>query len=336
MPTNKPYLSVVCPCYNESEVVEELHRRVTAVCRELKESYEIVLINDGSQDDTWDILQRLVSEDHQVVAVNLSRNHGHQLALTAGLHVCQGERVLILDADLQDPPELLPDMLKVMDSGVEVVYGQRRSRDGESWAKRASSSLYYRILTAMSDQPIPLDSGDFRLISRRVLDALESMPEQHRYLRGMISWIGLRQQPIFYDRDARFAGETKYPLTKMVRLAFDGLTAFSTKPLRFATYGGISSILASLLFLTYAIVSWLFFSGSPRGWASMMALVSALGGAQLLALGVIGEYLGRAYEQSKGRPLFLIDEILRNESASQSPGVDFEHSHYRMSDYRAA
>ncbi|QEG37681.1 glycosyltransferase family 2 protein [Bythopirellula goksoeyrii] len=307
------YLSVVAPCYNEESVIEELYKRVTSLCQKHGYSYEIVLVNDGSLDSTWEIHQQLCANDPEhMVAVNLSRNFGHQLALSAGLSVCRGERILIIDADLQDPPELLPDMLRKMDEGAEVVYGVRRTRYGDSFLKRTACTVFYRCLLLLSDYPIPLDSGDFRLINRRVLDALNSMPERHRFLRGMISWIGYNQVPIHYDRDSRFAGETKYPLRRLIALAIDGITTFSVKPLRLSFISGLGALLFSLLLFIYAIISWYFFPDAPRGWASLMVVVSMLGGMQLFVLGILGEYLGRVYEQSKSRPLFLIESIKRD------------------------
>ncbi|MEX2114359.1 MAG: glycosyltransferase family 2 protein [Pirellulales bacterium] len=318
-----PYLSVVAPCYNEQEVLPELYDRVSKVCRKLNKSYEIVLVNDGSKDTTWSMLRDLAARDSHVVAVNLARNHGHQLALSAGLSICLGQRVLVLDADLQDPPELLPEMLAVMDQGVDVVYGQRRTRYGDSLPKRIACAVFYRTLRQLSDHPIPLDSGDFRLISRRALDILVSMPERHRFLRGMVSWIGFRQEPFLYDRDPRFAGETKYPLRKLIELAVNGVTAFSTKPLRLAIHFGLLSIMFALLLFVYSIVSWFIFPDAPKGWASLMGAVSILGGIQLLVLGVLGEYLGRLYEQAKGRPLFIVDRIYRSQTdGSPAPEMD--------------
>lgn len=310
----KPYVSVVAPCYNEQEVLPEFYRRVSATCAKLNQSYEIVLVDDGSKDKTWAILRELAEGDSHVVAVNLARNHGHQLALSAGLSICSGDRIFILDADLQDPPELLPEMIAVMDQGVDVVYGQRRTRYGDALPKRIACSIFYRAMQQLSDHPIPLDAGDFRLISRRTLDVLISMPERHRFLRGMISWIGFRQEPFLYDRDSRFAGVTKYPLRKLIDLAVNGVTAFSTKPLRLAVHFGLLSIIFAVLLFIYSIVGWLFYPSAPQGWASLMGAVSILGGIQLLVLGVIGEYLGRTYEQSKGRPLFIVDRVYRSQT----------------------
>jgi glycosyltransferase involved in cell wall biosynthesis len=243
------------------------------------------------------------------VAVRLMRNHGHQLALTAGLSVCRGERILIIDADLQDPPELLVDMMRMMDEGADVVYGQRRQRDGESLFKRATAAAFYRLIGRLTDVQIPPDAGDFRLVTRRVLDLLLAMPERHRFIRGMVAWIGGRQVPLVYDRHARVAGESKYPLAKMVRFAADAITSFSVVPLMLSmTIGWIMAGLGFCFFL-YSIVGWLNGHTMP-GWTSLMAAVGLLGGMQFLMLGVIGAYLGRLYDQSKGRPLFMIRDIV--------------------------
>ena len=249
------------------------------------------------------------------MAVNLSRNHGHQLALSAGLHFARGERILIMDADLQDPPELLPEMLRRMDEGVSVVYAQRRSRPGDAPLKRLFCAVFYRMLDRLADSRIPLDTGDFRLISRRVCDLILAMPERHRFIRGMVSWVGYRQEAILYDRDARFAGETKYPLRKLVALAVDGIISSSLKPLAFATVIGSIAASIGLLLLIYALYSWLFVGRTPQGWASLLVTVVLMGGLQLMVLGVMGEYLGRIHEQTRGRPMFIVDAVVRNGDA---------------------
>ena len=229
----KKNLSVVVPCYNEEDGIRELHQRVTAACQAcVGNAYELVLVNDGSSDASWKLMCELSELDKNVVAVNLSRNHGHQLALSAGLQMCRGERVFIIDADLQDPPELLPKMMERMDDGCDVVFGQRIKSEGETAFKKASAFAFYRLLNRMVDIDIPRDTGDFRLMSRRALDILNSMPEHHRFIRGMVSWIGMRQEALPYERAARFAGETKYPLSKMIRFAIDAITGFSVRPLR--------------------------------------------------------------------------------------------------------
>ena len=257
-------------------------------------------------------MELLAHSDDAVVAVDLSRNHGHQLALSAGLQFCTGERVLIMDADLQDPPELLPQMLALMDGGADVVYAQRRSRPGDEPMKRLACAIFYRLLGRLSDTPIPLDTGDFRLISRRVLELILQMPERHRFIRGMVSWVGFRQVPFLYDRDARFAGETKYPFTRLLKLALDGIAASSTRPLALASYAGLLFAGASLVLIVYALYSWLFVGKTPQGWASLMIAVTLLGSVQLFVLGILGQYLGRMHEQLRGRPLFIVKNVVRS------------------------
>jgi len=277
----------------------------------------IIFVNDGSTDATWSTIESICQKDSRVVGVNLSRNHGHQVALTAGLTVAQGTRIFILDADLQDPPELLPEMMKVMDEGCDVVYGVRKHRSGETWFKLKTAMIFYRLLRQISDIEIPVDTGDFRLMSRRALDIFLSMPERHRFVRGMVSWIGLRQRPLAYERQARFAGHSKYPFAKMIRFAFDAITGFSVKPLKIAIYlGGITSGIA---LLTVAYVFWSWITGhAVAGWSSLMVVVLLLGSANLFVLGIIGEYLGQIFLESKRRPLFIIDQICRGSKDTES------------------
>jgi len=309
----RPALSVVAPCYNEEGVLPEFVRRTAAVLDGLGQgkgiSTEIVLVDDGSRDGTWAVITEAAARDPRVVGVRLMRNHGHQLALTAGLSVCRGERILIIDADLQDPPELLPDMIALMDQGAGVVYGRRRKRAGESLFKRASAAAFYRLIGRMTDVEIPSDAGDFRLLTRRVLDLLLAMPERHRFIRGMVAWIGGKQVPLLYDRQARAAGESKYPLSKMIRFAVDAITAFSVVPLMASMTIGWIMALVGLAFFAYSIVGW-FLGANLPGWTSLMAALGLLGGMQFLMLGIIGAYLGRLYDQSKGRPLFMIRDIV--------------------------
>jgi dolichol-phosphate mannosyltransferase len=302
-------LSAVAPCYNEAAVLVEFHRRMSAACGTVTDDYEIVLVNDGSSDGSWPLLLSLAAEDPHVVAINLSRNHGHQLALTAGLAYCRGERILIIDADLQDPPELLSEMMALCDRGADIVYGKRRSRAGESIFKRLTAFLFYRLLNLFTDQHIPEDTGDFRLITRRVLDVLNSMPENHRFIRGMISWVGFRQVPFLYDRSPRFAGETKYKLRKMLRFALDAVTSFSVRPLRLAFYAGGAFCVLSILLLAYSIAAY-FVDKTIRGWTSLMAVMLFFLAAQFLVLGLIGEYVGRLYMETKHRPLFIVADIV--------------------------
>lgn len=305
-----PQLSIVVPCYNEEACLPVLHSRLTDSARAaVGEDYEIILVNDGSRDASWGVMQGLAEEDPHLLAVNLSRNHGHQLALTAGLDLSTGDTILIIDADLQDPPELLPEMMKAMrEQGAEVVYGVRRSRRGETRFKRATAHGFYRLLSSATDVEIPIDAGDFRLVSRRALDAFLSMPEQARFIRGMVAWIGFRQVPILYDREERFAGETKYPLRKMLRFALDALTGFSSAPLKLASHAGLALSLGSLLIVLYIFVSWL--TGETiQGWTSLMLVVVVLGAVQMFVLALMGEYIGRLYNEAKGRPLYIVEAI---------------------------
>ena len=303
-------LSIVIPCFNEEACLVELHRRVSAAAREaVGEDYEIVLVNDGSRDRTWPIMQSLSAGDPNLVAINLSRNHGHQLALTAGLDLCRGRQVLIIDADLQDPPELLGPMLETMrESQAEVVYGVRRSRQGETKFKRATAHGFYRLLSRATDVDIPLDAGDFRLISRRALDVLLAMPEQARFIRGMVAWIGFRQVPFLYDREERFAGETKYPLSKMLRFAFDALTGFSSAPLKLASHAGLALSISSVAIILYILVAWLA-GRNIQGWTSLMLVIVVLGAVQMFVLALMGEYIGRLYNQAKRRPLYIVEDV---------------------------
>ena len=319
-------LSIVVPCYNEFDGVDELHRQSAEACRELARlpgapasqdglwRCEFIYVNDGSSDATLERLHAIADADGRVVVVDLSRNYGHQLALSAGLSVASGRRVAVLDADLQDPPSLLLAMWRLMDERrLDVVYGRRRAREGETAFKRLSAATFYRFIGALSEVEIPRDTGDFRLMSRRAVDQLLDMPERHRFIRGMVSWVGFPQAPFDYDRPARHAGVTKYPLRKMIRFATDAVTSFSTKPLRLATYAGLlfAGIFAPLL-LVWALLSWLVFGAEP-GWPSLLCATALLGGIQLFVLGILGEYVGRTYEQVKGRPLFIISNVYRGD-----------------------
>ena len=303
-------LSIVVPCFNEEACLPELHQRLGAAARSAAGGdYELVLVNDGSRDASWAVMQRLAAEDPRLVAVNLSRNHGHQLALTAGLDLCRGDTILIIDADLQDPPELLGGMIEAMrEAQADVVYGVRKSRAGETAFKRATAHGFYRLLSRATEVDIPLDAGDFRLMSRRALDALLAMPEQARFIRGMVAWIGFRQVPFAYDRQERFAGETKYPLKKMLRFAFDALTGFSSAPLKLASHAGLWLSLGSILLILYIAYAWLT-GQNMQGWTSLMLVVVVLGAVQMFVLALQGEYIGRLYNEAKRRPLYIVQEI---------------------------
>jgi glycosyltransferase involved in cell wall biosynthesis len=314
-------VSAVVPCLNEAEALPELYRRLSAALRGVVgDRHEIVLVNDGSSDSTWLRIRELAEDDPHVVGVDLSRNYGHQLALSAGLSVCRGARVLILDADLQDPPELLSEMMARMDAGADVVYGRRTARRGESWFKRRSAEAFYRVLSRLTDVPIPKDTGDFRLMSRRVVDTVNAMPEQHRFLRGMVSWIGFQQVPLEYERAERHAGKTKFRVARMLRFAVDAITSFSIAPLRVSTYLGLFLGFVAIVLLVGTLLAW-FVADVVPGWTSLMVVVLLLGAAQLVMFGLMGEYLGRLYMQSKSRPLYLIREVAaRDDAAGRKDG----------------
>lgn len=302
-------LTIVAPCYREEAGLAELHRRVVAAAEvAVGGDFEFILVNDGSPDGTWAGICALAETDARVVAVNLSRNHGHQLALSAGLSLARGERIFMLDADLQDPPELLGVMMRALDDGADVAYGQRTRRHGESFFKRATAALFYRLLGRLTDVRIPQDSGDFRLVSRRVLEVLNGMPESHRFVRGMFSWIGYRQVAIPYERPPRTSGTSSYPLRKMLRLALDAITGFSTRPLRLASLLGLAFGCLGVIGVGFTLVAWAM-GQTIAGWASVVVILLTLGGIQLAVLGILGEYLGRLYGEVKRRPLYIIEEV---------------------------
>lgn len=305
----RPALSVIVPCYNEETVLPLFMGRMIAACEQAAGGpFEILLVNDGSRDGTWGVIEAMSAVAPVVVGVNLARNHGHQLAVTAGLSLARGERVLIIDADLQDPPELLAPMMALCDQGSDVVYGRRRTRDAESRFKLTTANLFYRMLGALSDVEIPRDVGDFRLMTRKMVERLNAMPEQDRFLRGMVAWLGGRQTELPYDRDARAAGATGYTLTKMIKLAVSALTSFSTAPLKAAVVLAFAGVLLGLGIVAYALVG--FFTGHVNtGWTSLALMVTTFGIAQLVCLAIIGSYVGRTYMQVKGRPLFMIDQV---------------------------
>ncbi|MEO6225242.1 MAG: glycosyltransferase family 2 protein [Sphingomicrobium sp.] len=314
-------LSIVVPCYNEEGCIAELYQRLTVAARSaVGDDYELVLVNDGSRDQTWPMMRGMASADSHVLGINLSRNHGHQLALTAGLDLSCGETILIIDADLQDPPELLAPMMEAMSSqSADVVFGVRRSRQGETAFKRATAHGFYRLLSRATEVDIPLDAGDFRLMSRRALDALLAMPEQARFIRGMVAWIGFRQVPFAYDRHERFAGETKYPLKKMVSFALDALTGFSSAPLKLASHAGLWLAAGSVLLIIYIAYAWLA-GRSIQGWTSLMLIVVVLGAVQMFVLALMGEYIGRLYNEAKRRPLYIVQEVAGTERGAARLG----------------
>ncbi|MFZ5353372.1 MAG: glycosyltransferase family 2 protein [Bacillota bacterium] len=308
-------ISIVVPMYFEEEVAEVCYDRLSKVLKGIGYSYEIVFVNDGSTDRTLEILEGISVKDKNVKVVSFSRNFGHQIAVTAGIDKAAGDAVILIDADLQDPPELIPQMLELWEQGYHVVYGKRKKRKGESFFKLATAKYFYRILNKLSDVAIPLDTGDFRLMDRKVVNALKSMPEKNRFIRGMVSWVGFKQTPLEYERDERYAGVTKYPLKKMLKFAFDGIVSFSTKPLKVSQLLGFIAVIFALMVLVYSVAYRLLGGRNlVSGWASIMTTITFLGGVQLISIGILGEYIGRMYDQSKNRPLYIIEkEININE-----------------------
>jgi polyisoprenyl-phosphate glycosyltransferase len=305
-------LSIVVPCFNEEMGLQELVRRCCASAAEaIGERYELILVDDGSTDGTWAAITSQIDRHKNIVAIKLSRNFGHQIALTAGLSAVRGSTVFVIDADLQDPPELLNDMLQTMkDSGADVVYGQRRSRAGDGWFKTSTASLFYRLLERSTDILIPIDAGDFRLMSRRISDIVAQMPERDRFIRGMVASVGFKQVPFAYDRQERYAGSTKYPLSKMIRFAMDAFLGFSMTLLRFSSIAAFGLLLALVGVAGYSIYAWAYLEVLP-GWTSIMITIIMVSLFQLIALSVIGEYVGRIYLSTKNRPLFIVDAVER-------------------------
>ena len=304
-------ISVVAPVFNEHSTLPELHRRLTEVLEPLA-PYEIVLVDDGSSDGSWDTLLELAARDPHLRLLRLSRNFGHQAALSAGLDAARGEAIVLMDADLQDPPELIPQLVGKWREGFDVVYAIRGEREGEARLRLASISLFYRVLYRITSTEIPQNVGDFRLLSRRAADAITAMPERARFLRGMTSWIGFRQTGVSYTREARFAGESKYPPRKLLRLALDGITSFSTAPIKLVTALGFALVVFCAAVLAWTLYVRFFTSHHPQGWTSVIAVVLLLGGVQLLSLGVIGQYVARIFDETKQRPLYLVDEVVEN------------------------
>ncbi len=307
--TKTQLLSMVIPCYNEEDVIGETMRRLKGFCDELQNlNVELIFVDDGSHDRTRNQLKDFAVQDHRVKIIGFARNFGHQIAVTAGIDAARGDAVVLIDADLQDPPEVVHRMIDKWREGYDVVYGTRTERPGESIFKRATARSFYRLLNRLSDVPIPLDTGDFRLMSRNVVDTLRSMPERDRFVRGMVSWVGFRQIALPYKRAERFAGESKYPLRKMLRFATDGILSFSTKPLQLSVGMGMICALVSLLGILYALYLRLFTYTWVEGWTALMIAVLFIGGVQLISVGILGEYVGRIYNEIKSRPLYVVQE----------------------------
>jgi dolichol-phosphate mannosyltransferase len=309
MPSSQdPIISIVAPCYNEAATLPEFYRRVSETMQVLEETWELVLVDDGSQDDTAAILRSLASQDPHIRPVIFARNFGHQLAVTAGLDYSRGRAVVIIDSDLQDPPEVIPELISQWRDGYEVVYAVRTEREGETWFKLFTASLFYRLIYRITDVNIPLDTGDFRLLDRKVVDVINKMRERHRFLRGMSVWVGFSQTGVPYKRAARFAGETKYPLKKMVKFAGDAITGFSYLPLQMATYLGFIAAGVSILAIPVVVAARMAGSQAFFGQATTLIAVLFLGGVQLISLGILGEYIGRIYDEARGRPLYIVRE----------------------------
>lgn len=300
--------SVIVPMFNEEAVIEYTYQRLKAVMDTTGQCYELIFINDGSKDRTVELMKQMVDKDDKVRLIDFSRNFGHQIAITAGMDYAQGEAIVVIDADLQDPPEVILDMIDKWKEGYEVVYGRRLKRKGETLFKKLTALAFYRVLRSMTNVDIPLDTGDFRLIDRKVCDVLRGLKEKNRFVRGLISWIGFKQTSVEYVREERFAGETKYPLKKMIGFALDGITSFSYKPLKIASYLGFFLSIGSFVYLLIIIGQRLFTNTTVEGWTTIVALNLLFNGIILILLGVIGEYIGRIYDESKDRPLYIVRE----------------------------
>lgn len=299
-------VSVVVPLYNEQEVILESYRRLKEVMDGTGESYELIFVNDGSRDQTWSMACSLAEKDPVLRLLGFSRNFGHQTAITAGMDAARGGAVVVIDADLQDPPEIIPQMIAKWREGYQVVYGLRTKREGETFFKKATAKVFYRSLNALTDVDLPVDAGDFRLIDRAVCDTLKSMPERNRYVRGLVSWVGFKQTAVEYVRAERFAGSTKYPLRKMLGLAGDALTSFSYKPLKLSILIGSIVSAASFIYMLVIICQKLFTDILVSGWATLACLTLFFNGIILIMMGIIGQYIGRIYDETKGRPLYII------------------------------
>ena len=303
-------ISVIVPMYYEEKVAEECYNRLTNVLKNIKDyEYEIIVINDGSKDKTLEILEKLAQNDEKLKVISFTRNFGHQAAVTAGLKHVTGDAIVIIDADMQDPPELIPKMLKLWEDGNEIIYGKRKTREGETAFKLLTAKMFYNTLNALSDVEIPKDTGDFRLVDRKVVDTINLLPEHNKFLRGLFSWVGYKQTPFEYERKERYAGKTKYSLKKMLKLASDGIISFSNKPLKIVGGLGIISIIISICILIYALLSYIFkLNNLSSGWTSLMVAITFFAGVQLLSMWIMSEYIGRIYDETKQRPQYIIDK----------------------------
>ncbi|MDN4066516.1 glycosyltransferase family 2 protein [Paenibacillus vini] len=327
---NKLY-SVVVPLYNEEEVIKESYYRLTRVLQEIEGDYQLIFVNDGSKDQTEMLARSIAENDDKVVLLNFSRNFGHQNAITAGMDYADGDAVIVIDADLQDPPELIYQMIEKFNQGYDVVYAVRSKRNGESIFKKVTAKLFYRTLNKMVDIDIPLDTGDYRLISREACDILKRMRERNRFVRGMVSWIGFKQTGIEFERDERFAGETKYTLSKMIKFSLDGIISFSTKPLKFSIHIGLIMASLSFVYALYLIIAKGFSGRTVEGWTTIVVLILLIGGIQMVTLGVVGEYIARIYDESKNRPLYVIKDEIGSRAPNDVENINasnpiYEHS----------
>jgi glycosyltransferase involved in cell wall biosynthesis len=310
-----PVLSVLVPVYNEIDVLPEFHRRMTAVLRTCVDTYEVMYVNDGSSDGSLQWLQQLCADDPDVALVDLSRNFGKEVAMAAGLDHVRGEAVVVIDADLQDPPELIPRLLEQWRAGFDNVYARRRQRDGETWLKKASASWFYRLIGKLSRVAIPQDTGDFRLLSRRAVEALRALREQHRFMKGLFAWIGYPSIAVEYDRDPRLAGQTKFNYWKLWNFAIEGITSFTIAPLKLATYFGLLVAMLAFVAMAVLITKTMLYGEPVKGYPSLMCVILFLGGIQLTALGMLGEYIGRMFNEVKGRPLYFTKQYLPSRHA---------------------
>jgi len=305
--------SIVVPMYNEEEVIETTYSRLSEVMKQTGESYELIFVNDGSQDRSAHLVRELCENDQHLVLIDFSRNFGHQIAITAGMDHARGQAIVIIDADLQDPPEVILRMIEKWKQGYEVVYGKRIKRKGETKFKKLTAHLYYRLLRGLTNVDVPADTGDFRLIDRKVSNVLKGLREKNRFIRGLISWVGFKQTSVEFIREERYAGNTKYPLKRMLHFALDGITSFSYKPLRLATYLGFTISILSFLYLLVVVYQRIFTNTTEVGWASIIAINLLFNGIILILLGVIGEYIGRIFDESKNRPLYILRDVYRSQ-----------------------
>ena len=303
-------ISIIVPMYYEEKVVKECYKRLSEILQKLVNyDYEIIFVNDGSKDRTLELLEEIAELDQKIKIISFTRNFGNQCAVTAGLKHVSGDAIVIIDADLQDPPELIPDMILLWEEGNKIVYGKRKSREGESRFKLISAKMFYEAINALSDMEIPKDTGDFRLVDREVVEVINSLPEHNKFLRGLWSWVGFKQIPYEYERKKRFAGKTKYPLKKMLKLASDGIISFSTKPLKIVGAFGLASIAISAFIMIYAIISFVFkLNNLAPGWTSLMVAITFFAGVQLLSIWIMSEYIARIYDESKNRPQYIIEK----------------------------